>query len=84
MSSSRLKTWPDGGAVGLELEHFAGHGFGEAVDAGDAVADLDDLTDLGDFQLGGVTFDFLLDDAGDFVGFDFHSGLLRNSGQVAE
>ncbi len=58
-------------AVG-ELEHFAGHGTAKAVDAGDAVADFDDLADLGDVELVLVLGDFLLDDRGDFVNLEFH------------
>ncbi len=43
----------DRALVALELEEFAGHGLGEAVNAGDAVTDFDDAADLGDFELRG-------------------------------
>ena len=36
-----------------ELEHLAGHGALDAVDAGDAVADRDDAADFGDVDLDG-------------------------------
>src|SRR5690606_35227281 len=65
-----------GALVGLELEELAGHRLGEAVDAGDAVADLDHAADLGDLQLGGELLDFLLDHAGDFVRLDLHGEVL--------
>ena len=43
--SSRLKARPrDAGA--RELDHLAGHDAGQAVDAGDAVADLQHPADL--------------------------------------
>ena len=47
-SSSRLNTWPIDAV--LELEQLAGHRVRQAVDAGDAVADLDDRADLADLQ----------------------------------
>jgi hypothetical protein len=59
-------------SVGLELEQLAGHGVGEAVDLGDAVADLDDSTDVEHVELGGVLLDLLLDDGGDLFGPDLH------------
>ncbi len=52
----------DGAFAGLELEEFAGHDVGEAVDASDAVADFDHLSDLRDLKLACVLLDFLLDD----------------------
>ena len=48
-------------AVG-ELDHLAGHDAGQAVDAGDAVADLEHPADLADVDLGPVTADLFLDD----------------------
>ena len=40
-----------------ELEHLHGHGVPQAVDAGDAVADLEDGADLFDLDLGLVVLD---------------------------
>ncbi len=44
-------------AVG-ELDHFAGHDAGQAVDAGDAVADLEHAADFADVDLRLVTAQF--------------------------
>ncbi len=64
----------DGTVGGLELEHFAGHGVGQAVDPGDAVAHLDHAPDIRDLERRGVLLNFVLDDTGDFVGLDLHGG----------
>ena len=48
-------------AVG-ELDHFVGHDAGEAVDAGDAVADFQHAADFADVDLRRELLDFLLDD----------------------
>ena len=57
-------------AVG-ELDHLAGHHAGQAVDAGDAVADLEHAADLADVDLRRELLDFLLDDGSDFVALNF-------------
>src|SRR3546814_19731296 len=44
----------------------------EAVDAGDAVADRQDLTDFADRCVGAEIGDLVLDDLADFSGADFH------------
>ena len=56
--SSRLKARPK--TFAGKLDHLAGHHAGEAVDPGDAVAHLDDLTDLADVDLGLELLNFLL------------------------
>ena len=53
----------DRALVGFELEEFAGHGLGQAVDPGDAVSDLDDASNFGDLQFTRELFDLLLDDS---------------------
>src|SRR5690606_13103335 len=73
----------DGPAAGLELEQLAGHGVGQAVDTGDAVADLDHAADLGDLELVAVLLELGTDDAGDLVGSDLHGGLSLYKGVVA-
>ena len=45
-----------------ELDHFAGHGRRQAVDARDAVADFDHATDFAGLDLAAEVFNFLLDD----------------------
>src|SRR5690606_3354422 len=45
-----------------DLEHLAGHGVGQPVDAGDAVLDLEDLTDLFDLQVLLVALDLAEED----------------------
>jgi hypothetical protein len=47
-------------AVG-ELDHFAGHDAAQAVDAGDAIADLEHPADLVDVELAAVFLDLLSD-----------------------
>lgn len=69
----------DRALVGLELEEFAGHRVRQAVDAGDAVADLDHASDLGHLELAGELLDFLTNNAGDLVGLDLHGGVLRRA-----
>ena len=55
-----------------ELDHLAGLDLVEAVDAGDAVADRQDLPDLGDVGLAAETGDLLLQDRRDFRRTNFH------------
>ena len=55
-----------------ELDHLAGLHLVEAVDAGDAVADRQDLPDLGDIRLAAETGDLLLQDRRDFRRTNFH------------
>jgi len=73
----------DADIVGLEVEghalqavgeghHLAGLDLVEAVDAGDAVADGDDLADLGHVGRAVELVDLLLEDGGNFGGADFH------------
>ena len=56
-----------------KLEHLAGHGALDAVDARDAVAERDDAADFGDVHLDGVAADLLADDLGNFFSFDIHN-----------
>src|SRR5690606_10647264 len=58
--------------AGLELDHLTGLDLVEAVDAGDAVADGENLTDFGDGRLGPEIADLGLQDRGDFSGADVH------------
>ena len=58
--------------VVLEQEHLAGHGAFEAVDAGDAVADLHDPPDLDHVELGLVLADLLFENPRDFTDIDLH------------
>src|SRR5262249_13502598 len=60
----------------LELEHLQGHGVLEAVNAGDAVADLEDGADFGQVRLDVEVFDPLLEDRGDFFWPELHEQLL--------
>ncbi len=59
------------GAVG-ELDHLAGLDVVEAIDARDAVADRQHLTDLGDLRLLAKILDLLFQDRGDLSGADIH------------
>src|SRR6185437_12181513 len=59
------------GAV-AELDHFAGLDLVEPIDARDAVADRQDLADLGDIRLGAEIGDLLFQDRGNFRRPDFH------------
>ncbi len=58
--------------AGLELDHLAGLDVVEAVDAGDAVADGQDLADLGDLGLGAEVLDLPLEDVGNLSSADIH------------
>ncbi len=55
-----------------ELDHLAGLDVVEAIDAGDAVADRQHLSDFGDFRLLAEILDLLFEDRGDLSGLDFH------------
>src|SRR5216684_4024629 len=59
------------GAV-LELDHFAGLDVVEAVDAGNAVADGQHLSDFGNLSLLAEILDLILEDRGNFRGADVH------------
>src|SRR5262245_4344210 len=56
----------------LELDHLAGLNIVEAVDAGDAVADGEHLSDLRDFGFLAEVLDLLFQDGGNFCGADIH------------
>ena len=56
----------------LELDHFAGLDIVEAVDAGDAVADRQNLADLGDLGFIAEIGDLVLQDRGNLCGADIH------------
>ena len=58
--SSRLKARPVDAGLG-ELDHLAGHDAGQAVDAGDAVADLEHPADLADVDAWPGTADLLVE-----------------------
>src|SRR5712664_1869937 len=62
----------DGAGALLELDHLAGLNVVEAVDAGDAVADGQHLSDLGNFSLLAEILDLVLEDRGNFRGADVH------------
>ncbi|OPZ85370.1 MAG: hypothetical protein BWY76_01444 [bacterium ADurb.Bin429] len=55
-----------------KLDEFAGHGIGQPVDAGDAVADLQHLPDAARAQLGVMLLQFLPYDGTDFFRFNIH------------
>jgi hypothetical protein len=59
------------GAV-LELQPFTGHGAGQPIDAGDAVADFQHLADLGEVDRGAILADLFCYDRRDLVDFEFH------------
>ena len=59
-------------AGGGELDEFAGHDVLEAEDAGDAVADGENLAGFGDVLLSIERGDLFLEDFRDFGGTDFH------------
>src|SRR5205085_4494748 len=59
------------GAV-LELDHFTGLDVVEAIDAGDAVADGQHLSDFGNFGFLAEILDLVLEDRGNFRGADVH------------
>ena len=55
-----------------EFDHLAGLDLIEAVDAGDAVTDRENPSDLGDFGLGVEIGNLFLQNRGDFCGTDIH------------
>ena len=55
-----------------KLDHFAGLDIVEAIDAGDAVADAEHLSDFGDLRVCAEVLDFALEDRGNFSGLDIH------------
>ena len=61
----------------LELEPLERDAVLEAVDAGDAVADLEDGADLGEVGLDVELLDPVLQDRGDLFGPELHVGSLR-------
>ena len=65
--------------VVAEIDELARHHLVEAVDARDAVSDGEDGPDLGDVDRLLVARELLLEDLGDFVGFDVHSHALAVS-----
>src|SRR5581483_9378297 len=58
----------------LELDHLRGHRLLEAVDPGDAVADLEDGPHLVDVEVDVERLDLLADDGADLVGPDLRHG----------
>ena len=62
-----------------KLDHLAGHHAREAVDPGDAVADLEHAADLADVDPGLELLDFMLDNGSDLVGFESHGHSCRSS-----
>ena len=56
----------------LEFDRLAGLHIVEAIDAGDAVADGQNLADLGDLGLIAEVGDLVLEDRGNFCGADIH------------
>ena len=63
-----LEVERDAGDAVLELEHLERDAVLEPVDAGDAVADLEDRADLGEVGLDVGLLDPLLQDRGDLFG----------------
>ena len=63
-----LEVEREAGDAVLELEHLQRHAVLEAVDAGDAVADLEHGADLGEVGLDVELLDPLLEDRGDLFG----------------
>jgi hypothetical protein len=70
-----LEVEGDAGHAVLELEHLHRHTVLEAVDAGQAVADLEHRADLGEVRLDLVLLDPLLENRGDL----FRANLQRDS-----
>ena len=69
--------------AGLELDHLAGLDAVEAVGAGDAVTDREDLAHLGDFGFLAEVLDLLFQDRGDLGSADVHrsaSSIGKNGG----
>src|SRR5690606_13680950 len=56
----------------VELDHFAGLDLVEAVDAGDAVTDGENLSDRADFGSGAEVLDLLFPHVGNLSGADVH------------
>ena len=79
LSVSRLSARPR--VPSSKVDQLAGLDLVEAVDAGDAVADREDATDLGHLGLGAEIRDLLLEDGGDFGRTDVHqrTPLIDNS-----
>ncbi len=68
-----LEVEREGGDAVRELQHLERHAVLDAVDAGDAVGDREDRTDLGQLGRAGVeAFDTAPQDRGDLVGLDLH------------
>ena len=63
----------------LELEQLVDRGVGQAGDAGDAVADLDDPADLLALEAGLVALQVLAQDGGDVVGAEVEVGVVRSA-----
>src|SRR6185295_1549111 len=68
-----LEVERDPGHAVLELEPLECHTVLEAVDAGDAVADLEDAADLGEVGLHVELLDPILEDRGDLFGSELHA-----------
>ena len=60
-----------------KLDHLAGLDFVESVDAGDAVADRQDLPDLRDIRLAAETGDLLFEDRRNLRRANFHENPFR-------
>ena len=69
-----LEVQREAGDVVGQLEHLERHARLEAVDAGDAVADLEDAPDLLDVHGARVLLDLAPEDLGDLVGSELHLG----------
>src|SRR5262249_9722973 len=61
-----------------KLDHLAGLAIIETIDAGDAVADRQNLADFADLRVGTEILDFALQDRGNFSGLDIHVHFLRS------
>src|SRR5690606_27960445 len=55
-----------------EFDHFTGLNIVQTIDAGDTVADGQNLPDLGDLSLRAAVLDLLFQDSGNFRGADVH------------
>ena len=71
-----LEVERDAGDAVLELEPLERDAVLEAVDAGDAVTDLEDAADLGQVGLDVELLDSILEDRGDLFGAKLHAGSL--------
>ena len=67
----------------LELDHLAGLDVVEAVDAGDAVADGQHLSDFGNLGLLAEILDLVLEDRGNFRGADVHQPASRTRSRIS-